>query len=149
MTGSAVLELHPPGTLESSELIYVIIGTRENGKWIFVRHRERNTWELPAGHIEPGEAAAEAARRELYEETGVSKADLRAIYDYTVSLNGSTRSGRIFFARVLERDALPGSEIGEIRVSANSPEPATYPEVHWKFIQILEEFIHHGKTRFD
>ncbi len=31
---------------------------------------ERFTWELPAGLVDPGEAAAETCRRELMEETG-------------------------------------------------------------------------------
>ena len=29
-------------------------------------------WELPAGHIDPGEAPAQAAKRELLEETGLT-----------------------------------------------------------------------------
>jgi 8-oxo-dGTP diphosphatase len=149
MNGNTLLELKPAGTIDPDHLTYVIIGSRENGKWIFVRHRERQTWELPAGHIEPGESVRDAAERELYEETGVVKADLHPLYDYTVTVNEVGRSGRIYLAHVKERGQLPGSEIEEIRVAAQSPEPATYPEVHWQFIQLLEEFIHHNKTRFD
>lgn len=29
-------------------------------------------WSLPGGHVEPGEAASEAARREVLEETGIA-----------------------------------------------------------------------------
>ena len=32
----------------------------------------QNVWSLPGGHIEPGETAREAARRELHEETAIT-----------------------------------------------------------------------------
>lgn len=34
-------------------------------------HKRHGRWMQPGGHIEPGEPSAEAARREVYEETGV------------------------------------------------------------------------------
>lgn len=37
-------------------------------------------WSLPGGHIEPGERAQDAARREVAEETGIT-ADIRALVD--------------------------------------------------------------------
>ena len=36
-------------------------------------------WALPKGHIEPGESKAEAAIREVEEETGISRKDLRIV----------------------------------------------------------------------
>jgi ADP-ribose pyrophosphatase len=50
------------------------IGLTSRQEFILVRqHRpavERSTLELPAGHVEAGESPADAARRELEEETG-------------------------------------------------------------------------------
>ncbi len=45
--------------------------------WVLLEKQYRYTadqylWELPAGHIEPGEKAARAAKRELLEETGLT-----------------------------------------------------------------------------
>jgi ADP-ribose pyrophosphatase YjhB (NUDIX family) len=34
------------------------------------------SWSLPKGHIDPGESALEAARREIYEESGIRDLEL-------------------------------------------------------------------------
>lgn len=44
---------------------------------------DRYLWELPAGHIDPGEVPAQAAKRELLEETGLTaKRWKRALHFY-------------------------------------------------------------------
>ncbi len=49
------------------ELIkFAVIVAKYNGKWVFCKHLERSTLEIPGGHREPGEAAPETAKRELY-----------------------------------------------------------------------------------
>ncbi len=40
-------------------------------------HKWHGRYVVPGGHIEPGEAAAEAARRESKEETGLDISDIR------------------------------------------------------------------------
>jgi 8-oxo-dGTP diphosphatase len=128
----------PRGHVPGDQLTYVVIGAREQDRWIFVRHRERTTWELPAGHIEPGEDALEAAERELYEETGTLRSEMSDLSDYQVEVDGKREYGRLFLARVLERGELPEHEIAEIRTLEKMPAPMTYPEVQELLFRVLE-----------
>lgn len=140
MKSEVRINCYPVDTIGVSDLTYVVIGALEGGDWIFVRHRDRDSWELPAGHIEAGESPMEAAERELYEETGTLCADIRALHDYSVEIDNSIKYGRLYFAAIEERGPLPEFEISEIVLSDRSPEPATYPEAHRKFMELLGNF---------
>ena len=50
-------------------LKFAVILSRFEGKWVFCKHRDRDTLEVPGGRREPGEAILETARRELREDT--------------------------------------------------------------------------------
>ncbi len=141
MNNDIQITLFKAGSIPPADLTYVVIGARENDKWIFVRHRERQSWELPAGHIEKNEEAGEAARRELYEETGTTESEMSVLTDYRVSIRGKVLFGRLFFAHIKKRGPLPESEIGEIMITGDSPAPATYPEAHKVFVGLLETHI--------
>jgi 8-oxo-dGTP pyrophosphatase MutT (NUDIX family) len=43
----------------------------DDGRVLLARHSEGNVWLLPGGSIEPGETPADAAVREMFEETGL------------------------------------------------------------------------------
>ena len=134
---SPATKLLPPGSVDDSELTYVVMGARYQGQWIFVRHRERESWEMPAGHIEPGEGPDRAAVRELYEEAGVVNSSLTVISDYSVSQGGETAFGRLYCAEVNELEALPEHEIEEIKMSRELPSHLTYPEVQTRLFSLL------------
>lgn len=89
------------------KISYVVIGARYNGKWTFIRHRERGGYEIPAGHPEEGESDEEAAKRELTEETGAETFSLRPVCYYSVLTEGEAANGRLFLSEV--------TSFGEIR----------------------------------
>jgi len=106
---------------------YVVILASTAQEWIFVRNKQRTTWELPGGHIEPYESVVDAAKRELFEETGAVHFNLLELFDYSVETDVAKSSGRVFIAKEITLGPLPDSEIAEIRFFKNLPENLTYP----------------------
>ncbi len=45
--------------------------TPDGPRFLLLRNARHRTWGFPKGHLEPGESAEGAARRELAEETGI------------------------------------------------------------------------------
>ena len=58
---------------ELKEYKYVMVLSKYKGKILLSRHKKQSTWETQGGHIENGETPIEAAKRELFEESGVVK----------------------------------------------------------------------------
>ena len=57
------------GTIDDNKLLFAVIMAKFRGQWLYVRHRDRDTWEIPGGHREENETIYETASRELIEET--------------------------------------------------------------------------------
>ncbi len=137
-----MVEIYDQGKVDEQQMTYVIIASRYNtSSWIFVRHRDRNTWELPAGHIEPGETAMEAARRELFEESGAIDYKITALFDYSAWHNGKQRYGRVYFAEVETLGKLPEFEIAEITMQQTLPEELTYNKIQTSIFEEVKRII--------
>jgi 8-oxo-dGTP diphosphatase len=74
---------------------HVLIICRYDGKWLLTSHKTRG-WEFPGGKIEAGETPEQAARREVFEETGGILDTISPIGEYEVS-NGSNRFVKTIF----------------------------------------------------
>ena len=124
------VEFFDPLFVPDSKLTYSVISARFKGKWIFVRHQKRSTWEIAGGHIEEGETSFKAAGRELMEETGALKFELRCVATYSVTMDDETGWGRLYIADVYEMGPIPDiSEIAEIVLSDHLPENLTHPDI--------------------
>lgn len=121
---------------------YAVIIARHNGKLLWCRHSSRQTWEVPGGHIEPGESALNAAVRELQEETGAIDFTLTPVCWYSAwrTEDAPHSCGLLCVADVRTMGELH-SEIAEVRPFDHMPEALTYPDIQ---PYLLNEAIRRG-----
>jgi 8-oxo-dGTP diphosphatase len=126
----------------ADELItFAVIIAKTDGKWVFCRHRERNTYEVPGGHREQGETVLEAAKRELQEETGAVDFNIKPICVYSVTgktkvnkTDNDTSYGMLYYADIFSFEELH-SEIEEILITDSLVENWTYPLIQPKLLE--------------
>lgn len=139
-----IVKFYDPLFIPPGKLIYSVIAAKSDDKWIFARHQKRTTWEIAGGHIENEETPANAARRELMEETGAIDFILDCVSTYSVEKDGGTGYGRLFFAQVLRLGPIPGnSEIAEIKLSYHLPENLTYPDIQPLLFERILGYLKH------
>ncbi len=127
--------------VDDSLLKFAVIVARHRGKWVFCKHKERDTYECPGGHREQGETILETAKRELWEETGTSKFDLSKICVYSVKKNDEESFGMLYFAEIEVLEELPMLEIEKIELFDGLPEKWTYPLIQPKLIEKVQTVI--------
>ena len=138
-------------TVDDSLLKFVVIISQSNGKWVLCKHKERDTYEVPGGHREAGENILETAKRELQEETGAVKFEIKPICVYSVT--GKTRVnetgeetfGLLCFAEITEFAKELHSEMEKVILVDELPEnwtdPLIYPKLIEKYLQMKNNSI--------
>ena len=126
--------------VEDALLKFAVILSRTQGKWVFCKHRERTTYEIPGGHREAGETIRETAERELREETGAVEFDMEQVGVYSVKTEESETYGMLFVADIFSFEDIH-SEIESILITEELVEQWTYPLIQPK---LLEEAIRKG-----
>ncbi|WDV46838.1 NUDIX domain-containing protein [Clostridiaceae bacterium M8S5] len=126
-------------------LKFAVIMAIHNGKWVFVKHKDRNTWEIPGGHREENEDINTTAKRELYEETGAKEFEITPICDYYVTRDENTSYGRLFTADLNVMGELPNMEIEKIDYFDDLPKEMTYPQIQPYLFERVLEFRQNNK----
>lgn len=113
--------------VEDSLLKFAVIVSKSNGKWVFCKHKERDTYECPGGHRESGENIDDTAKRELYEETGATQYSIKPVCVYSVTSCDVETFGMLYFAEISQFEDKLYSEIEKIELFEILPEKWTYP----------------------
>ena len=136
-----MLEVKFYDSVDDSLLKFAVIVSQSNGKWVFCKHKERDAYEVPGGHREAGESILETAKRELQEETGAIRFDMKPLCVYSVT--GKTRVndtgeesfGLLCYAEITEFATELHSEMEKIVLLGELPEEWTYPLIQPKLIE--------------
>lgn len=140
-----ILEL---GKVSEKDLKYVVICVQSRGKWIFSRHKQRKSWDIPGGHIEHGESVLSAAKRELFEETGLTMGQLIPVCDYYAEQSPTDYAyGRLYFCTTNKLLSPPQEfEMAETRLFESIPMNLTHKEIHNLLYLKALEFSNHRRS---
>ncbi|WP_158099407.1 GNAT family N-acetyltransferase [Pseudoflavonifractor sp. An85] len=125
-------------------LRFAVIIARHNGKWVFCKHRERDTYELPGGHREPGEQILDTAKRELQEETGAIQFSIHPVCVYSVigknrvNESGEECHGMLYVADIETFQGELHSEMEQVLLLEELPTKWTYPQIQ---PLLVEEYL--------
>lgn len=135
-----MIEVNFYDEVDDSLLEFAVIISKSNGKWVFCKHKERDTFEVPGGHRETGEKIEDTAVRELKEETGAVDFNIKPVCVYSVK--GKTRVndnatkesfGMLYAAEIFSFEEIH-SEIEKIVLSDDLIRQWTYPLIQPKLI---------------
>lgn len=126
----------------ANELLkFAVIVSKYNGKWVFCKHKNRDTYECPGGHRESNEIIEDTAKRELCEETGAKIFDLTPICVYSVLDDYQETFGMLYFADIYSFEELPHFEMERIQLFDMLPNDWTYPNIQPILVQKVSEVI--------
>lgn len=137
------VEFFEIGAVEDHLLKFAVIAARYRGKWIFCKHKERSTWEIPGGRREEEEDILQTARRELYEETGAKDFILHPVCIYAVCRTEKSY-GLLCLAEVETLGPLPELEIECIQLTDTLPDALTYPHIQPFLFERVKEALNSG-----
>ena len=128
--------------LVADELLkFAVVVSRYDGKWVFCKHKERDTYEAPGGHREADEDILDTAKRELQEETGAVKFSIEPVCVYSVTgknrVNdtGEETFGLLCYADIEEFSGTLDSEMEQVVLLEKLLDNWTYPLIQPKLIE--------------
>ena len=118
--------------------IAVIVAKTRDGQWVLCKHKERTTLEVPGGHRNQDESPLEAARRELYEETGAIDYTIEKVCAYSIKEDTFEYCGLLCYAEINRFEKEIHSEIECVILTNELPDNWTYPEIQAEFLAELK-----------
>jgi bis(5'-nucleosidyl)-tetraphosphatase len=132
---------------------FLIVRGNPIREFLLMRHADR--WDLPKGHIDPGETEIQCALRELHEETGITANDIEVIDCFRFTTQYQVRGKRdgrvydkaliVFLARLVRDVKIDPTEHGGYRWFAWNPPHAIQAWTIDPVLAAVAEFLTVGR----
>ena len=135
------IKFHEKNTRENYK--YAVVVAKYQEDFVLVKHKQRDKFEIPGGHVKEGESVLNAAKRELYEETSAIDFNLFHICDYTSLVDGEESNGGLFYADIAEFGIVLDEDIDHIELHSSLPsaDQLSYAEIHQKLMEKVQDEI--------
>lgn len=120
--------------IEKANAVYVLPVTPEGNIVLIRTYRhtiDQWSWELPAGNIQPGQTAQDAAVAELHEEVGGQSDEWQSLGEFFASNGICNEKTTLFLAQ-------------NVRLTAPTHEPLEFIEIHKLSPAVVRQMIQQG-----
>lgn len=127
---------------DNDALQFAAVVPRYQGKWVYCKQKDRNTYEIPGSARKDAENIEETARRALSEKTGAACFRMMPVSVYSVQKeDGSEAFGMLYFAEVQDFFPLPASETKRVDFFGGVPGELTFPDIEPVLQHRVEDFL--------
>ena len=121
-------------SVEDKRLKFAVIAAKAEDKWVFCKHKERDTYEIPGGHREQGEIQFSIEPVCVYSVIGKNR----------VNETGEELYGMLYYAEIMEFSRELHSEMERIQLFDQLPQVWTYPEIQPLLIAEIQRRVQKG-----
>lgn len=138
--------------IEDEKLQFAVIISKHKSQWVFCKHKERSTYEIPGGHRETEESILSAAKRELREETGAVNFVIVPVCVYSVTgknrvnHTGEETFGMLYYAEIETFETELHSEMECVELFEELPTEWTYPLIQ---PLLINEYLRRTQSNSD
>lgn len=142
------INFHTIEDMKVRDVQNVLVVANFNGKWIFIRYKESDGWELPSGKCHADEEISKTAEGILIEKIGAKTFILSPVCMYSIARKNGVSYGALFYSEITEFWDILDTETIEVKGFDEMPDILTYPLIHAElFRKIKESGEHNGNKK--